>query len=185
MINNAMKTFRVDVKKSVVLGSQILNGTKLSRFVYLLSASILVDDIGRPDAGIKINSGLKKNKQGHVHVAEALGVPIHIFFTMPWTPTHEFPHPLARVPRSAGYWGSVVRVYLIHLRNEWMVTTIAHLQSGKHLRILMRIIYKVDVAQLIFLKCKSDDEIAKTFVICDYLIMLFRSNRSLHVRKRT
>lgn len=22
---------------------------------------------------------------GHVHVAEALGVPIHIFFTMPWT----------------------------------------------------------------------------------------------------
>ncbi|KAI9073956.1 hypothetical protein K1719_044082 [Acacia pycnantha] len=93
-------------------------------------------------------------------------------------PTHEFPHPLARVPRSAGYWGSVVR-------KEWMVTTIAHLQSGKHLRILMGIIYKVDVAQLIFLKCKFEDEIAKTFVICDYLIMLFRSNRSLHVRKRT
>ncbi|CAN6438829.1 unnamed protein product [Victoria cruziana] len=40
---------------------------------------------------------------GHVHVAEALGVPIHIFFTMPWTPTHEFSHPLARVPQSAGY----------------------------------------------------------------------------------
>ncbi|KAJ1438435.1 UDP-glucuronosyl/UDP-glucosyltransferase [Sesbania bispinosa] len=41
---------------------------------------------------------------GHVHVAEALGVPLHIFFTMPWTPTYEFPHPLARVPQSAGYW---------------------------------------------------------------------------------
>ncbi|KAF9601601.1 hypothetical protein IFM89_020517, partial [Coptis chinensis] len=40
---------------------------------------------------------------GHAHVAEALGVPLHIFFTMPWTPTHEFPHPLARVPQSAGY----------------------------------------------------------------------------------
>uniref|UniRef100_A0A5B7ACA7 Putative sterol 3-beta-glucosyltransferase UGT80B1 isoform X1 n=1 Tax=Davidia involucrata TaxID=16924 RepID=A0A5B7ACA7_DAVIN len=41
---------------------------------------------------------------GHAHVAEALGVPLHMFFTMPWTPTYEFPHPLARVPQSAGYW---------------------------------------------------------------------------------
>ncbi|KAH1260616.1 Sterol 3-beta-glucosyltransferase UGT80B1 [Glycine max] len=41
---------------------------------------------------------------GHTHVAEALGVPLHIFFTMPWTPTYEFSHPLARVPQSAGYW---------------------------------------------------------------------------------
>ncbi|XP_042395891.1 sterol 3-beta-glucosyltransferase UGT80B1-like [Zingiber officinale] len=40
---------------------------------------------------------------GHLHVAEALGVPLHIFFTMPWTPTNEFPHPLARVPQSAAY----------------------------------------------------------------------------------
>ncbi|XP_020680991.1 sterol 3-beta-glucosyltransferase UGT80A2-like isoform X2 [Dendrobium catenatum] len=40
---------------------------------------------------------------GHTHVAEALNVPIHIFFTMPWTPTTEFPHPLSRVKQSAGY----------------------------------------------------------------------------------
>ncbi|XP_059660237.1 sterol 3-beta-glucosyltransferase UGT80A2 isoform X2 [Cornus florida] len=40
---------------------------------------------------------------GHIHVAEALKVPIHIFFTMPWTPTSEFPHPLSRVKQSAGY----------------------------------------------------------------------------------
>ncbi|XP_071923369.1 sterol 3-beta-glucosyltransferase UGT80B1 isoform X4 [Coffea arabica] len=50
---------------------------------------------------------------GHVHVAEALGVPIHIFFTMPWTPTCEFPHPLARVPQSAGYWLSYIVVDLL------------------------------------------------------------------------
>ncbi|XP_057987140.1 sterol 3-beta-glucosyltransferase UGT80B1 isoform X2 [Hevea brasiliensis] len=50
---------------------------------------------------------------GHVHVAEALGVPIHIFFTMPWTPTYEFPHPLARVPQSAGYWLSYIVVDLL------------------------------------------------------------------------
>ncbi|KAF5458258.1 hypothetical protein F2P56_022299 [Juglans regia] len=40
---------------------------------------------------------------GHTHVAEALKVPIHIFFTMPWTPTNEFPHPLSRVKQQAGY----------------------------------------------------------------------------------
>ncbi|MCL7026642.1 hypothetical protein MKW94_016714 [Papaver nudicaule] len=40
---------------------------------------------------------------GHTHVAEALNVPIHIFFTMPWTPTSEFPHPLSRINKPAGY----------------------------------------------------------------------------------
>ncbi|XP_010264040.1 PREDICTED: sterol 3-beta-glucosyltransferase UGT80A2-like isoform X2 [Nelumbo nucifera] len=40
---------------------------------------------------------------GHTHVAEALKVPLHIFFTMPWTPTSEFPHPLSRVKQQAGY----------------------------------------------------------------------------------
>lgn len=40
---------------------------------------------------------------GHTHVAEALKIPIHIFFTMPWTPTSEFPHPLSRVKQPAGY----------------------------------------------------------------------------------
>ncbi|KAL2334925.1 hypothetical protein Fmac_016138 [Flemingia macrophylla] len=50
---------------------------------------------------------------GHTHVAEALGVPLHIFFTMPWTPTYEFPHPLARVPQSAVYWLSYIIVDLL------------------------------------------------------------------------
>ncbi|XP_048430006.1 sterol 3-beta-glucosyltransferase UGT80A2-like [Pyrus x bretschneideri] len=40
---------------------------------------------------------------GHTHVAEALKVPIHVFFTMPWTPTSEFPHPLSRVKQTTGY----------------------------------------------------------------------------------
>ncbi|THG10143.1 hypothetical protein TEA_007871 [Camellia sinensis var. sinensis] len=48
---------------------------------------------------------------GHAHVAEALAVPLHIFFTMPWMPTYEFPHPLARVPQSAGYWLSIYLIW--------------------------------------------------------------------------
>lgn len=31
----------------------------------------------------------------HIHCAEKLGVPLHMVFTMPWSPTHVFHHPLA------------------------------------------------------------------------------------------
>ncbi|KAJ4298054.1 hypothetical protein N0V90_005953 [Kalmusia sp. IMI 367209] len=31
----------------------------------------------------------------HVHCAQALGVPLHLMFTMPWSSTRAFPHPLA------------------------------------------------------------------------------------------
>ncbi|ETN41570.1 uncharacterized protein HMPREF1541_03506 [Cyphellophora europaea CBS 101466] len=46
----------------------------------------------------------------HVHCAQALGVPLHIMFTMPWTATKSFPHPLANIKGSevgmgrANYW---------------------------------------------------------------------------------
>lgn len=33
----------------------------------------------------------------HVHCAQALGIPVHIMFTMPWSPTRQFPHPLANL----------------------------------------------------------------------------------------
>lgn len=38
----------------------------------------------------------------HIHCAEALGIPVHIMFTMPWTSTEAFPHPLANI-RSSGF----------------------------------------------------------------------------------
>ncbi|CAN1767257.1 Sterol 3-beta-glucosyltransferase UGT80A2 [Linum perenne] len=41
---------------------------------------------------------------GQIHVAEALKIPIHISFIMPWTPTNEFSHPLSRVKKPAAYW---------------------------------------------------------------------------------
>ncbi|CAK7272984.1 hypothetical protein SEPCBS119000_005412 [Sporothrix epigloea] len=43
----------------------------------------------------------------HIHLAEAFGVPLHIMFTMPWTPTRSFPHPLAnlKVPPSSTMYG--------------------------------------------------------------------------------
>jgi UDP:flavonoid glycosyltransferase YjiC (YdhE family) len=33
----------------------------------------------------------------HVHCAEALGIPLHLMFTMPWSPTRAFPHPLCNI----------------------------------------------------------------------------------------
>lgn len=34
---------------------------------------------------------------GHVHCAQALGIPVHLMFTMPWTSTRTFHHPLANL----------------------------------------------------------------------------------------
>jgi UDP:flavonoid glycosyltransferase YjiC (YdhE family) len=38
----------------------------------------------------------------HVHCAQALGIPVHIMFTMPWTSTKAFPHPLANLKNADG-----------------------------------------------------------------------------------
>jgi len=38
---------------------------------------------------------------GHFHCAEALHIPLHIVFTMPWTPTGAFPHPLTHLSPGA------------------------------------------------------------------------------------
>ncbi|RYP91583.1 hypothetical protein DL770_002297 [Monosporascus sp. CRB-9-2] len=36
----------------------------------------------------------------HIHCAEALGIPLHLMFTFPYTPTQAFPHPLAAIKKS-------------------------------------------------------------------------------------
>jgi UDP:flavonoid glycosyltransferase YjiC (YdhE family) len=45
----------------------------------------------------------------HIHCAQALSIPVHLMFTMPWSSTRAFPHPLANLkststdPRIANY----------------------------------------------------------------------------------
>ncbi|RMZ75605.1 hypothetical protein DV737_g5216, partial [Chaetothyriales sp. CBS 132003] len=36
----------------------------------------------------------------HVHIAEKMGIPLHLMFTMPWSPTQAFPHPLTNIVSS-------------------------------------------------------------------------------------
>jgi UDP:flavonoid glycosyltransferase YjiC (YdhE family) len=37
----------------------------------------------------------------HVHCAQALSIPVHLMFTMPWSSTKAFPHPLANLNSSS------------------------------------------------------------------------------------
>lgn len=37
---------------------------------------------------------------GHIHCAEALGIPLHLMFPQPWIATKAFPHPMARMSYS-------------------------------------------------------------------------------------
>jgi hypothetical protein len=39
---------------------------------------------------------------GHIHCAEKLQIPLHIMFTMPWSPTSAFPHPFCKVMYGLG-----------------------------------------------------------------------------------
>jgi hypothetical protein len=45
----------------------------------------------------------------HIHCAQALSIPLHLMFTMPWSSTRAFPHPLANLkysdtePKMANY----------------------------------------------------------------------------------
>lgn len=36
----------------------------------------------------------------HIHCAERLGIPLHLMFTFPYSPTQQFPHPLANIKSS-------------------------------------------------------------------------------------
>ncbi|KAJ9659746.1 hypothetical protein H2198_002994, partial [Neophaeococcomyces mojaviensis] len=37
----------------------------------------------------------------HIHCAQALSIPLHTLFTMPWSPTRAFPHPLANLTNAS------------------------------------------------------------------------------------
>ncbi|KAI1451287.1 glycosyltransferase family 1 protein [Annulohypoxylon moriforme] len=39
---------------------------------------------------------------GHIHCAQALSIPVHLMFTMPWSKTMHFSHPLANIKAGSG-----------------------------------------------------------------------------------
>lgn len=56
----------------------------------------------------------------HIHCAQALGVPLHLMFTMPWSSTSAFPHPLVNLDfKDTGFPVSLAN-YVSYLAVDWM-----------------------------------------------------------------
>ncbi|KAI9100369.1 hypothetical protein DFS34DRAFT_482469 [Phlyctochytrium arcticum] len=58
---------------------------------------------------------------GHIHCAERLGIPLHMSFTMPWTPTGSFPHPLTNIDHSKSVRTSLN--YASYIATEYLTWT--------------------------------------------------------------
>lgn len=56
----------------------------------------------------------------HIHCAQALGVPVHLMFTMPWSNTRAFPHPLANIITKNTKVNPEVANYISYSVVEWM-----------------------------------------------------------------
>ncbi|KAM0286889.1 hypothetical protein ACHAO9_008014 [Fusarium lateritium] len=56
----------------------------------------------------------------HIHCAQALGVPLHLMFTMPWTSTREFCHPLANLQANDSEMSASAANYVSYSLVEWM-----------------------------------------------------------------
>jgi UDP:flavonoid glycosyltransferase YjiC (YdhE family) len=54
----------------------------------------------------------------HLHCAQALCIPVHLMFTMPWTSTKAFPHPLANLKNAHGEEG--IANYLSYGVVDWL-----------------------------------------------------------------
>ncbi|KAI1379579.1 sterol glucosyltransferase [Hypoxylon crocopeplum] len=85
----SMKSLRAgDIQKKRKMMSEMLNGCWLSCVQPdpISSAPFVADAIIANPPSF-----------AHLHCAQALGIPVHMMFTMPWTSTREFPHPLANI----------------------------------------------------------------------------------------
>jgi hypothetical protein len=56
----------------------------------------------------------------HVHCSQALGIPLHLMFTMPWTSTGEFCHPLANIVGHRRGVSASLANHVSYLAVEWM-----------------------------------------------------------------
>lgn len=56
----------------------------------------------------------------HVHCAQALGIPLHLMFTMPWSSTRHFCHPLANINVNDTGISPAVANQISYMAVEWM-----------------------------------------------------------------
>lgn len=72
------------------------------RSCYQASDGVTDSDVSEPAARPFVADCIIANPPSfaHIHCAEKLGIPLHIMFTMPYSPTQAFPHPLANIQSS-------------------------------------------------------------------------------------
>lgn len=75
----------------------------------------------------------------HIHCAEKLGIPLHMIFTMPWSPTETFSHPLA----SMKYTGADAKTanYLSFIMME-LLTWQGYVHAPIHVRHLANYLFR-------------------------------------------
>ncbi|KAK5791027.1 hypothetical protein VI817_006336 [Penicillium citrinum] len=84
-----MKTFRDgEIKKKQRMVAEMLDGCW---------RSCIADDPSTQEPFVADAIIANPPSFAHVHCAQALGIPVHLMFTMPWTTTRAFPHPLANI----------------------------------------------------------------------------------------
>ncbi|KAJ5808078.1 Sterol 3-beta-glucosyltransferase, partial [Penicillium riverlandense] len=84
-----MKTLRDgEIKKKQVMVAEMLDGCW---------RSCIEDDPDTQEPFVADAIIANPPSFAHIHCAQALGIPVHLMFTMPWTTTRAFPHPLANL----------------------------------------------------------------------------------------
>ena len=73
---------------------------------------------------------------GHAHCAQKLRIPLHIMFTMPWTPTNSFPHPLVNVDYSKA---SIERVNMLSYIAIEMFVSVEEIGEWMELNVVFRL----------------------------------------------
>ncbi|TMW59525.1 hypothetical protein Poli38472_004594 [Pythium oligandrum] len=89
-----LDTLIKDVPRNVQMIEEILNST----WPAVSAADLDANGKGIPGRPFQANAIISNPvTYGHIHVAERLGVPLHIMFPQPWVPTTAFPHPMANL----------------------------------------------------------------------------------------
>jgi sterol 3beta-glucosyltransferase len=89
-----IKTLTEDVPRNM----QMLNEIVVSTWPAVSEADPDGDGPGVPGPPFRAQAIIANPvSYGHIHVAERLGVPLHIMFPQPWVPTMAFPHPLSNL----------------------------------------------------------------------------------------
>ena len=94
MVKNAGIVPSVDV----IMSGNLFEGRRMCHDVLHSTWAACINDDDETGAPFRAEAIIANPVSfGHVHCAQKLGIPLHMAFTMPYSPTTAFPHPLGNV----------------------------------------------------------------------------------------